>query len=301
MKAFKLSAAEMGKLLGHVNSLNVAKNYATTMKPFFIKEQILGYLNPSFADLIAKYNDVFSCHEDGLRLQPDVEKLDLQGRTSAIHRVNEILRQQGVIHGWRNEMFAVSADFDQPPAVLLERAAVPFYGTKAYGVHVNGYVRDERHEISHLWVGTRSPTKQTWPGMLDHIVAGGQPHGISLMDNVVKECEEEASIPSSLACKAVASGYISYNGLDEWDNLKRDVIFCYDLELPRDFTPTPLDGEVESFSLQPLDRIMDILLGRAEKEYKPNCNLVVIDFLMRHGAIDASSPLYEQLKAGLRS
>lgn len=28
------------------------------------------------------------------------------------------------------------------------------------------------------------------------------------------------------------------------EGLKPDVLFCYDLELPRDFVPTPLDGEV---------------------------------------------------------
>ena len=39
--------------------------------------------------------------------------------------------------------------------------------------------------------------------MLDHIVAGGQPHGISVVENVRKECEEEASIPLALAQQCV--------------------------------------------------------------------------------------------------
>lgn len=30
-----------------------------------------------------------------------------------------------------------------------------------------------------------------WPGMLDHMVAGGLPHGISPLENVFKECQEE--------------------------------------------------------------------------------------------------------------
>jgi len=39
-------------------------------------------------------------------------------------------------------------------------------------VHINGYVvRDG--QIS-LWVAKRAATKQTWPSLLDHIVAGGQ-------------------------------------------------------------------------------------------------------------------------------
>ena len=45
-------------------------------------------------------------------------------------------------------------------------------------------------------------------GMYDHIVASGQPHGITLMDDVIKECEEEASIPIELARLAESTGEI---------------------------------------------------------------------------------------------
>ena len=44
--------------------------------------------------------------------------------------------------------------------------------------------------------------------MYDHIVAGGQPYGISPFDNVIKECEEEASIPLELARLAKSVGTI---------------------------------------------------------------------------------------------
>ena len=37
--------------------------------------------------------------------------------------------------------------------------------------------------------------KPTFPGELDNTVAGGQPAGIGLHDNLIKECAEEASIP----------------------------------------------------------------------------------------------------------
>lgn len=36
---------------------------------------------------------------------------------------------------------------------------------------MNGYV--ELNGQKHLWIGKRSPTKSTYPGMLDHLVAGG--------------------------------------------------------------------------------------------------------------------------------
>jgi hypothetical protein len=42
--------------------------------------------------------------------------------------------------------------------------------------------------------------------MLDHIAAGGQPHGIGIMENVIKECGEEANIDPSVASKAIPVG-----------------------------------------------------------------------------------------------
>jgi hypothetical protein len=50
------------------------------------------------------------------------------------------LRAKGVITGWRNEQYPVTADFYSEPAFLVERAAAVHFGIKAYGVHVNGWV-----------------------------------------------------------------------------------------------------------------------------------------------------------------
>ena len=36
---------------------------------------------------------------------------------------------------------------------------------------MNGYV--ERNGMKFLWIGKRSEVKPTYPGMLDHLVAGG--------------------------------------------------------------------------------------------------------------------------------
>lgn len=82
------------------------------------------------------------------------------------------LREEGVLSGWRNELYPVPTSFHAEPLALVERAAAVHLGIKAYGVHVNGYVETERGV--ELWVATRSQTKPTWPGRLDHIVAGGQ-------------------------------------------------------------------------------------------------------------------------------
>ena len=98
---------------------------------------------------------------------------------------------------------------------------------------------------------------------------------------MVKECGEEANIPPELAKRAVATGAISYEGRDAAGSLKRDVMLCYDLELPSDFTPSPVDGEVEWFQLHTVDWVVDKVLQGGPQGFKPNCNLVIIDFLIR--------------------
>lgn len=41
------------------------------------------------------------------------------------------------------------------------------------------------------------------------------------------------------------------------------------------------DGEVESFKLVPVEDVAKII--RSTQYYKDNCNIVIIDFMIRHG------------------
>jgi hypothetical protein len=135
--------------------------------------------------------------------------------------------------------------------------------------------------------------------MLDNMVAGGQPIGIGLMDNMIKECGEEAGIPKAIARTAVPVGMISYTHQAP-EGCKPDQMFCFDLELPEDFTPRVTDGEVEEFYLWPVEKVAATV--RDGFEFKFNCNLVIIDFLMRRGVIDPDrEPDYAALAHGLRA
>lgn len=136
----------------------------------------------------------------------------------------------------------------------------------------------------------------------EHLLAtahpGGQPHGISPQENVVKECGEEAGIPPALAAAAVPAGAVSYSCMYK-GNLKRDVMFVYDIELPESFVPQPQDGEVEEFMLWPMSKVMQVVAEGVQ--FKPNCQLIIIDFLIRHGHITPEQRGYLELLASLRS
>lgn len=271
--------------------------------PFVVDGATVGYASTELADECVRHRDTFERGSSGeLRLQQALEdSKDLQRRTTAVARVTFALKERGLVTGWRNELLPVGESFSSKPVLLIERAAYSLFGIRGYGIHVNGFVRprDAGDEMK-LWVARRSPSKSTWPGMLDHIVAGGQPFGLSVEENVAKECGEEAGISPDLAATAVPTSAVSYTGLDESGRLKRDSLFCFDIELPHDFKPVAVDGEVESFSLHDLDWVIEKVAAGGKGGYKPNCNLVVIDFLVRHGAISADSPLFLDLVSALR-
>ena len=301
-----LNDITMLKLLDRIKENNNIdnNNLRNDYVKWIINSKVYGYVQPSFANELSKYNDVFvyDNKENQISFTSDVEKLSINEKSNVIGKITLDLKNKNIIKGWRNELLPVVSSFSEEPVLLLERAAYPLFGMKGYGVHVNGYVRNVKTgHIDALWVATRSPNKSTWPLMLDHIVAGGQPFGLSPSENVIKECEEEAGIPLEIASKALSVGAVSYLGLDEANNLKRDVLFCFDLEIPSDFIPEPVDGEVESFQLKSIDWVINKLAEGGKLGYKPNCNLVVIDFLIRHGFISPESRHYLDLIGALRS
>ncbi|GAX77947.1 hypothetical protein CEUSTIGMA_g5389.t1 [Chlamydomonas eustigma] len=270
-----------------------------TLTPFIVNGKVVGQMKQAFIEQLARFEQVF-CISASLGPSGSVQlrqNLDTaEKRTEAVAGVLRQLRDERVITGWRDEYYPVTSSFYDQPVMLVERAAATQFGIKAYGVHVNGYVESSDKGLC-LWVARRSKSKPTWPGKLDHIAAGGQGYGISVMENVIKECQEEASIPRELAATAVSVGAVSYMNISA-AGLKPDVLFVFDIKLPEDFVPKPLDGEVEEFQLLPIQEVARLVSDTTE--FKANCNLVIIDFMIRRGCITPDTPGYLQLVASLR-
>jgi 8-oxo-dGTP pyrophosphatase MutT (NUDIX family) len=216
-------------------------------------------------------------------------------RSESVARCFAELRTSGLAKAPRGELYPAAFPVRAAPVCLVDRSYVAWLGVAAVGVHVNGFVRGP--DGIEMWVGFRARDKPTFPGQLDNVVAGGQPHGLGLLDNVRKECEEEAGIPEGLSRAALPVGAISYV-FENDTGIKPDTMFCFDLELPRDFEPVPVDGEVERFERWSLDRVAERVA--MTRDFKFNCNLVVIDFLVRHGCVDVEQAGYAELVAGLR-
>jgi 8-oxo-dGTP pyrophosphatase MutT (NUDIX family) len=259
-------------------------------RPFYVAGQRVGAVRHALAERLREFLDVT---DERVSLP---ETFATPGaRSAALDRIVRHLEADGIVRGRRNEAYPVLTAWGTPPLLEIERAAAPYFGIRSYGVHMTGYVK--KPDGIHIWVARRSSTKSTYPGMLDNTVAGGQPVGLGLYENLVKECWEEAGIPASLAQQALCVGAITYT-MDSSDGLKPDVQFCYDLEMPADFEPSNTDGETEAFYLWPWAKVAKIV-GETT-EFKYNCNLVLIDFFVRHGLADPADPDYLAIVKGLR-
>ncbi|MCB1876609.1 MAG: DUF4743 domain-containing protein [Chromatiales bacterium] len=259
---------------------------------FYIDGQRVGWIRKDALNHIERHPETFTRQEDGIHLHRQLS--GFRERSDALATVLIDLVRQGVLAKIRNEPYPVTAGPRGQAVCLVDRAAAGFFGIRAFGQHLNGYCRTA--DGIEMWLGRRAKDRGLYPGRLDQLVAGGLPHGISLRDNLRKECQEEAGIAQTLADQARPVGTVSYL-TESPRGLKPDVLYCYDLELAADFQPVCTDGEVDEFLRLPLQEVARIVCET--EEFKPNCNLVVIDFLIRHGALEPEHPDYQELVSGL--
>jgi 8-oxo-dGTP pyrophosphatase MutT (NUDIX family) len=266
----------------------------TRFRPLRFAEQRIGWVRDDNAARLRRFPETFAVAEDAVRL---VATGGFDVVSDAVDRVVEALVGEGAVAKWRYESFAVRPDWGAPALFKIDRGAVPFFGVRAYGVHLNGWRRAADGRLQ-LWIGRRAPDKKVDPGKLDNLVAGGigHPHGIE--DTLVKEADEEAGMSPDLVARAVARGHVSYRM--EWQSGARDdVLYVYDIETPADFVPHGKDGEIVEFQLRDAGDVLDIV--ERGDDFKFNVNLVIIDFALRHGLIAPDNPEYAALKAGLRA
>ncbi len=259
--------------------------------PLFAGEDRVGLLRRDNAAALRRFPDVFAVADDRVTL---LARGDVAAVSRAVDAVVDALVAEQRVPKWRNETFDVAPRWGAPAVFRLDRGAVPFFGTRAYGVHLNGYRREG--STLHLWVGRRAPDKRVAPDKLDNIVAGGIGNGHGLEETLLKEGEEEASIPRSLTSHAVPAGAVSYRMETEL-GIRDDVLFVFDLEMPADFVPKNQDGEIVNFELMPASAVLDRV--RTSDDFKFNVNLVILDFALRHGVLRPDDPEYLDVATGL--
>jgi len=277
---------------------------------FYIEncDSCLGYIPPAVAEKIPLTRH-WKLDELNRRLvfQPRDESavpiIDLDKRNKILAEYLQDVREKhifGVLDGWRNERYPIYGP-KKELLLSMERSATPLFGVVTYGVHMTGYVTTD--EGMKIWAPRRALTKQTYPGMMDNTVAGGLSTGEQPFECLIRECEEEASLPEDLVRTAQACGTLTYFHVrdsragGETGLCQPECQYIYDLKMPPDVIPKPGDDEAIDFQLL---TVVEVRKAMAEGRFKPNCAQLLLEFFVRHGIITAANePDYIEIVARL--
>ncbi len=280
--------------MGYLRHVRACNNFNKRDKTtWIIDNKRVGYVRDDMLSYVLK-SGIFCKNGDNLELISTLNNFD--SRTEALDKFSQKAFDDGITNIFMNEPYGVRNSPSSEPLCLVDRSVSTLLGIISFGQHMNGYVNTD--DGLKMWIARRSNTKGYYPRKLDHIVAGGLYHGISEEENLQKECYEEAGIEKELASKAKSVGLVSYHHEYRLGG-SEDIIYCYDLELPTDFVPRCTDGEVEEFYLMSIEEVMDLV--KNSDEFKLNCNLVITDFLIRHGYLSAKDKDYVEIISELRS
>ncbi|KAK4935854.1 hypothetical protein LTR10_023166 [Elasticomyces elasticus] len=260
-------------------------------------ESCLGYITSSVATKMPLTKDWnLDQNKKHLTFQPRTHHgepvKDFEGRNKILAEYLQDVREKKVfrvLNGWRNELYPIYGP-NKTLLLNMERSATPLFGVVTYGVHMTGYVKTP--EGMKIWAPRRALTKQTYPGMMDNTVAGGLSTGEMPFECLVRECEEEASLPADVVQSAQACGTLTYFHVrdaragGETGLCQPECQYIYDLELPADVIPKPGDDEAIDFQLLTVDEVREAI---ANGKFKPNCAHLLLEFFVRHGILTAEN------------
>ena len=259
---------------------------AHAYRPLRVGSAIVGWLDADRTVRIAQFDAVFTVNSDGVAFHPALR--DETARSDAMAGVAAALAAEGALTPWRDELYAVAPTFGATPWFRLERAAARYFGVHTWAMHINGVVRGATEAT--MWLARRSADKAIDPLQLDNLVGGGIAVGTGIVETLAKEAWEEAGIPRALAAQAQPAGSLHIYR-DQPDGLQSETIFVHDLWLPDDFVPSNQDGEAIEHRRVAMDEAARLIAFSGGRDVvTADASLVIVDFLLRHGAIDPASP-----------
>ena len=235
--------------------------------------QVIGQLHPDFGShlkQILEMAPIPGAHMEHHRLLLQGSKPKELSHT--MKQLAERMQRGGFIPGWRNEEFAY-LDSKGHALFQLERAAFRTFGLKSMAIHVNGFTEDGR-----IWLGRRSENKSIDPGKLDNLCAGGIAAHETPWVCARRELWEEAGMPPAIADEIEPSGKIQIRRPNPPLGFHDEVLFIYDLEVPKHLVPSNHDGEVAGFIAISYGEAAARILA---DEFTNDAALVTADFILR--------------------
>ncbi|OAQ97288.1 hypothetical protein LLEC1_00042 [Akanthomyces lecanii] len=142
-----------------------------------------------------------------------------------------------------------------------------------------------------IWLARRAPTKTLYPNRLGVTVGGSLPARETPLECLIRESQEEASLPADLISKhAKSTGITAFVTASESETtsggesglIRAETQFVYDMKVDENVIPTPFDMEASDISLYSIDEIKKAL---DDREFTPGNGCLILDFFIRHGFV----------------
>jgi hypothetical protein len=124
---------DLSGYLRWVQKLNTGEDalQSRELLPLTVGGSTLGYMPQRFAQHLCRFPATFTVTDAAAAVSPELRTPEQ--RTAAVGDVLAALRKEGVVTGWRDELYPVVSSFSAEPSFLVERAAAALFGIKAYG------------------------------------------------------------------------------------------------------------------------------------------------------------------------
>ncbi len=237
--------------------------------PVWMAQRQIGVTDPDIARVLASRETRCTISARGLVFVDD--GFDFRDRCALLADAAHRLRDEGVLHGWRDEQLDVRPLAGGAPLARIERAACRALGIATHAVHMNAFSADGR-----LWVARRADHKPIDPGRWDNLVGGMVAAGESELDALAREAREEAGL--DLSALAPARGGFVRERRRVPEGYLVESVQVFDADLPDHITPRNRDGEVAAIALR---EIPDVLQAIERDEFTLEAALVTLDGLLR--------------------
>ncbi|KAK7707567.1 hypothetical protein SLS64_007086 [Diaporthe eres] len=169
----------------------------------------------------------------------------------------------------------------------MDGAGLDLFGVANFSVHLIAWVNTD--EGIKYWIPRRAG-RMSYPNMLDNTVGGSLRTGEAPMECIVRECEEEIRLDPAYTREHIrACGTASYQmAANECGSpgCQLQTQYLYEMELRADIVPRIGDGEVAELALMTIEEVRDSMRNG---EFKLNCNMTWLAFLIRHGHLTAEN------------
>ena len=123
--------------LDHLNACN--QHDPNRYVPFIVNELIVGKVVPDFARRVIALSERLSYVDECLVYNAPAGSL--KDRSEEFSGLLNLLRDEGVISHLHGEQYVATPSGREQGILLIDRAAAPYFGIRAFGQHLNGYVR----------------------------------------------------------------------------------------------------------------------------------------------------------------